>query len=179
MWQAVKDTLSLLSVKFGGNQRHPTWGTITAKTQGELDLKGDEETGDQDNSGKVWRWQEDDWGKRGLCGGPGAERGAGAELGQEQGFLEAPSPQQEGCPTVGTAHYSGQIVHFAHCSHSTPNDHLKPVQSPFAGGDTGPRGHDHGHTVCKRQNLHNPGSTPNALVFFARRPIAHRRNSHS
>lgn len=78
MWQAVKDTLSLLSVKFGGNQRQPTWGTITAQTQGELDLKGDEETGDQDNSGKVWRWQEDDWGKRGLCrGAGGGERGGG------------------------------------------------------------------------------------------------------
>ena len=67
MWQAVRDTLSLLSVKFGGNQRHPTWGTNTAKLQGELDLKGDKEMGDQDNSGKVWRWQEDDWGERCVC----------------------------------------------------------------------------------------------------------------
>ena len=78
-------------------------------------------------------------GESGVLGGRGAERGAGVELGQEQGFPEAPCPQQEGCPTVGTAHYSGQIVHFAHCPHSTPNDHLKPVLSPFAGGDTGPR----------------------------------------
>ena len=71
MWQAVKGTLSLLSVKFGGNQRHPTWGSVTAKTQGELDLKGDEEMGGQDNSGKVWRWQEDDWGEWGVGGAGG------------------------------------------------------------------------------------------------------------
>ena len=32
-------------------------------------------------------------------------------------------------------------------------------------------GHDHGHTVCKRQNLHNPGSTPNALCSLHGDPL--------
>lgn len=103
--------------------------------------------GDQDNSRKVWRRQEDDWGERCVCVCAGMHAGTrgqgegqgGSELGQEQGFPEGPCPQHKGCLTVGTAHYSGQIVHFAHSLHSTPNDHLRPVLSPFAGGDTEPR----------------------------------------
>ena len=146
--------------------------------------------GDQDNSGKVWRRQEDDWGEQWGCvcvcvcvgmraGTQGQGEGqGGAELGQEQGFPEGPCPQHKGCPTVGTAHYSGQIVHFAHSPYSTPNDHLRPVLSLFAGGDTEPRTRPWPHSLQEAEPT-QPRFNPKCSVFFARRPAAHRRNSHS
>ena len=179
MWQAVRGTLSLLSVKFGGNQWHPTWGTITAKTQGELDLKGDEEMGDQDNSGKVWRRQEDDWGEWWGCvcvwacapAHGGRERArAGQSLGRSRDSRKARVPSTRAALQLALPTIVGRSS-----TSLTPLTRLQmtiwDLSCPCLQVGTLSPGHDHGHTVCKRQNLHNPGSTPNALCSLHGDPL--------